>query len=96
MITAQFNAFCPFEIGDKLLDQSSGRVHTITDIMCVHRVKTGTVKFRYELNNSGRFVELECVKRQEKPSTRSMTLVAADESGTLPPDFVRFIKKRFG
>lgn len=96
MVTAQFNAYCPFEIGDKFLDQSSERVYTITDIMCVHIVRTGTVKFRYELNYSGRFVELECVKRQEKPPTRSMMPVAVEESGALPPDFVRFIKKRFG
>lgn len=96
MVTAHFNAYCPFEIGDKFLDQSSGRVYTITDIMCIHRVKTGTVNFRYELNDSGCFVELDCVKRQEEPTSRPVALVAVDESSALPPDFVRFIKKRFG
>lgn len=29
-------------------------VHTITDIVCVHSVKNGTVTFLYELDNSGK------------------------------------------
>ena len=40
MITAQFNAYCPLEIGDKIRD-TAGEVHTITDIACVHYVRTG-------------------------------------------------------
>ena len=31
MVQAQFRAFCPLEIGDELRD-TSGKVHTITDI----------------------------------------------------------------
>ena len=31
-------------------------VHTITDIVCVHSVKNGTVTFLYELDNSGKLV----------------------------------------
>lgn len=32
--------------------------HTITDIVCVHSVKNGTVTFMYELDNSGKMVIL--------------------------------------
>lgn len=31
---------------------------TITDIVCMHSVKAGTVKFLYELDNDGRLVEI--------------------------------------
>ena len=33
-------------------------VHTITDIVCVHSVKNGTVTFLYELDNSGKLVHI--------------------------------------
>lgn len=37
----------------------SGTVqHTITDIATIHYVKTGNVKFAYELDNSGKYVEI--------------------------------------
>jgi len=85
-----FNARCPFEIGDKVLDQNSGRVYEITDIMCIHRVRAGTVTFRYELNNSGRYVEIGPALPQEE---RERT---GDERTPLPPEFSQFIKRRFG
>ena len=53
---ATFNAQCPFEIGDKIRDEKCGDSFTITDIACTHFVKTNRVEFRYELNNSGRYV----------------------------------------
>lgn len=57
MVTAQFNAFCPFEIGDKVQD-ITGRFRTITDIACIHYVRTGKVEFRFELDHSGRYVRI--------------------------------------
>ena len=33
-------------------------VHTITDIVCEHSVKHGTVTFLYELDNSGKLVHI--------------------------------------
>ena len=33
-------------------------VHTITDIVCVHSVKNGTVTFMYELDNNGKLVHI--------------------------------------
>ena len=66
---AAFNAVCPFEIGDKIGMRKNacavgGRTldviveRTITDIVCMHSVKAGTVKFLYELDNDGRLVEI--------------------------------------
>lgn len=61
--------FAPFEIGDKIGMRKNacavgGRTldviveRTITDIVCMHSVKAGTVKFLYELDNDGRLVEI--------------------------------------
>lgn len=69
MKLAAFNAVCPFEIGDKIGMRKNacavgGRTldviveRTITDIVCMHSVKAGTVKFLYELDNDGRLVEI--------------------------------------
>lgn len=65
-------------------------VHTITDIVCVHSVKNGTVTFMYELDNSGELVRVEmppAPKAQEpRPAGRGETQNQTDtESGTLPP-----------
>lgn len=54
---AAFNARCPFELGDKIRDEA-GREHTITDIVALHSMKTMTVRFVYELDNSGKLVNL--------------------------------------
>lgn len=73
--------------------------HTITDIVCVHSVKNGTVTFMYELDNSGKLVHIAATPRpeQREAATQSggVMLVAEDESGPLPPEFVDFIKRRF-
>ena len=74
-------------------------VHTITDIVCVHSVKNGTVTFMYELDNSGKLVHIAATPRpeQREAATQSggVMLIAGDESGPLPPEFVDFIKRRF-
>ena len=74
-------------------------VHTITDIVCVHSVKNGTVTFLYELDNSGKLVHIAATPRpeQREAATQSggVMLIAGDESGPLPPEFVDFIKRRF-
>lgn len=43
-------------VGGRTLDVIVER--TITDIVCMHSVKAGTVKFLYELDNDGRLVEI--------------------------------------
>lgn len=58
MVTEQFNAYCPFEIGDKIKD-TAREVHTITDIACIHYVRTGKVEFRLELDHSGQYAPIE-------------------------------------
>lgn len=40
--------------------------HTITDIVCVHSVKNGTVTFMYELDGRGPLVRLEAPPRKKK------------------------------
>lgn len=61
MNVAAFNAVCPFEIGDKVIFNSGDinvkDIHTITDIMTVHKLKSGTVEFLYELDNDRRYVK---------------------------------------
>ncbi|WP_289026635.1 hypothetical protein [uncultured Flavonifractor sp.] len=73
--------------------------HTITDIVCEHSVKHGTVTFLYELDNSGKLVHIAAAPRpeQREAATQSggVMLIAGDESGPLPPEFVDFIKRRF-
>jgi hypothetical protein len=101
-----FNATCPFEIGDKIKIRREIRgelakrfplipatvveeVHTITDIVCIHSVKNGAVTFLYELDNSGKLVHIAATQ------SGGVMLIAGDESGPLPPEFVDFIKRRF-
>ena len=75
MKLAAFNAVCPFEIGDKIGMRKnacavSGRTldviveRTITDIVCMHSVKAGTVKFLYELDNSGKLVVIAAAEER--------------------------------
>lgn len=98
---AEFKAVCPYEIGDKIkvIREEREEVHTITDIVCVHSVKNGTVTFLYELDNSGKLVHIAATPRpeQREAATQSggVMLIAGDESGPLPPEFVDFIKRRF-
>ena len=54
---AAFNARCPFELGDRFKG-ADGEKHTITDIVALHSMKTMTVRFVYELDNSGKLVNL--------------------------------------
>lgn len=65
MQVAVFNAKCPFEIGDRIEDRRTGAVRTITDIACIHYIKTGKVEFRYELNGSGQYNEIIIPKEAE-------------------------------
>lgn len=64
MQIAMFNAKCPFEIGDKVyvagsrmvkMNMSHDNIKTITDIACTHYLKSGTVEFTYELDNSEQY-----------------------------------------
>lgn len=58
MKLAAFSARCPFEIGDRILNGNTGRTHIITDICCIHFLKSGSVEFQYELDNSGRYIAI--------------------------------------
>lgn len=67
MMMAAFKARCPFEIGDKITlvldsDEQQTRMRlkkcTITDIACVHYIKTGKIEFRYELDDSKKYITL--------------------------------------
>ena len=98
---AEFKAVCPYEIGDKIkvIQEEREEVHTITDIVCMHYLKTGAVQFLFELDNSGKLVHIAATPRpeQREAATQSggVMLIAGDESGPLPPEFVDFIKRRF-
>lgn len=58
MQIAAFRACCPFEIGDTVKDRT-GQHKTITDIIVIHRVKTGSTEFVFELDNSGKLVKIK-------------------------------------
>ena len=58
MTETSFNAFCPIEIGDQLRDKK-GNIHEITDISCIHYLRTGTVEFRFELDHSKKYIPIE-------------------------------------
>lgn len=76
-------------------------VHTITDIVCEHSVKHGTVTFLYELDNSGTLVHIvtDSMKQAPEPPAAEVGPTKPVPTSTvngLPPDFVKFIKARFG
>jgi hypothetical protein len=53
-----FNAFCKFEVGDKVQDMA-GSVMTITDIACINYVRDRKVEFRYEFDNNQKYALIE-------------------------------------
>ena len=61
---AAFNARCPYELGDKIRD-TEGKEHTITDIVALHSIKEMKVRFVYELDNSGKLVNLMAGPQRE-------------------------------
>lgn len=42
-----------------VLFKEPAAVYTVTDIACTHYIKTGKIVFTYELNNSGKYRELD-------------------------------------
>lgn len=58
MNISAFNAFSPFEIGDKVQNSKTGKVHTITDIACIHYCKSHKVEFRYQLDGLPEYVPI--------------------------------------
>lgn len=73
MKMVEFNATCPYEIGDKInaVKEINGQmfsagVATITDIACVHYIKSGKIVFVYELDNCGKYVPMVDLRREEK------------------------------
>lgn len=75
MTTIKISACCPYEIGDKIVTEREihppelafkfpAAVHTITDIVCQHSVKTGEILFLYELDNSGKLVVIAAAEER--------------------------------
>jgi hypothetical protein len=58
-----FNAFCPFEIGDKVKNLN-GKILAITDIAVVHYVRLKKVDFMYEFDNSEKYQGIRIEKRE--------------------------------
>ena len=100
MQLTQFNAYCPFEVGDRILD-TAGQVHTITDIVCEHSGKHGTITFLYELDDSGTLVHIIAPSAKEQAARPAAKIgptkpIPTSTANGLPPEFKEFIKKRFG
>ncbi len=68
MVQSAFVARCPYEIGDTIIvyHHGTGReeLKVITDIVCVHSLKKGTVEFLYELDGRNPLVHLPDPKRR--------------------------------
>jgi hypothetical protein len=45
--------------------QNKGKA-TVTDIVCIHYIKSGRIEFRYEFNNDGRYFPVEKLERGER------------------------------
>lgn len=69
MQVAAFSVRCPYEIGDKVQVLTAAEKNgdgvlyrttsaTITDIACTHYLRTGKVLFTYELDGSGKYVQM--------------------------------------
>lgn len=104
MKIAAFRAMCPYEIGDKIRTRQNGReeVHTITDIICTHYLKSNIVEFLFELDGSGKIVHFNLPpafadQTNDPPAAaQEAEVVSEDHPDPLPPGFVDFIKGRFG
>lgn len=79
MQVSAFSAKCPYEIGDRVNvvkvagSNENGQLFyvgaaVITDIACTHYLKSGEVRFAYELDGSGQYAPL--VSPQEAGLTR--------------------------
>lgn len=55
MKIAQFQARCPYEVGDKIIF-ADHTLAVITDIMITYSCREKKAEFRYELNDSGEYV----------------------------------------
>lgn len=52
-----FNAVSPFQIGDVLIVGKKEKM--ITDIICQHKLKDGSTRFFYQINNSKEYYPIE-------------------------------------
>lgn len=79
MQVVAFSAKCTYEIGDRVNvikaegNNKNGQlfsvgVATITDIACTHYLKSGEVRFTYELDGSGKYAPV--LSPQEAGLTR--------------------------
>lgn len=66
MNISTFSARCPFEIGD-FVRAETGETYKITDIACIHYLKTMRCEFCYELDHSGKYVPIEARKVERQP-----------------------------
>lgn len=58
MQVAEFQAQCPYEVGDKIV-LADHTLAEITDIVITYSFKRNKSEFRYELNNSGQYVRFQ-------------------------------------
>ena len=55
-----------FEIGDMFLDED-GKKHIISDVLVCHYIRSGAFKVLYEVDNRGKFEELQPVPAEARP-----------------------------
>jgi hypothetical protein len=58
----KFYAECPFEIGDKIREIETNEIKEITDIACIHYIKSKKIKFVYQLNNEKKYIDMKMKK----------------------------------
>lgn len=55
-----------FEIGDMFLD-ADGKRRVITDVLVCHYIRNGAYRVMYEVDNSGKFEDLQPVPAEARP-----------------------------
>jgi len=69
MKVVEWNAWCPFEIGDKVMIEGGLGPYEITDIATTHYARSGKTVFMYELNNNGYYQQMKILDKSDKGET---------------------------
>lgn len=76
MKKVEFNAFCPYEVGDKINMKCGSRsqVRTITDIACSHYIQSDKVEFTYELDGDGIYLREQDIQDEAERWAEAMKI----------------------
>ena len=64
-----FYGECPFELGD-VVTIHGGPPQRITEIACIHYVKSGKIEFMYELDGSGPWTAIKRAYNEKREAMK--------------------------